>query len=112
MSGARLVSICSILSGKIRNQSVAGTMISTSATLATVRKKITAINAATCDGMPRRSIHSRKGTSRSEERRVGKECVSTCRSRRSPYHQKKNEKHITTNQSQYRKTHNKQTAEH
>src|SRR3546814_21190424 len=23
---------------------------------------------------------------RSEERRVGKECVSTCRSRRSPYH--------------------------
>src|SRR3546814_6664612 len=24
--------------------------------------------------------------SRSEERRVGKECVSTCRSRRSPYH--------------------------
>src|SRR3546814_14088179 len=27
---------------------------------------------------------------RSEERRVGKECVRTCRSRRSPYHQKKN----------------------
>src|SRR3546814_1226807 len=26
------------------------------------------------------------GTSRSEERRVGKECVSTCRSRWSPYH--------------------------
>src|SRR3546814_11082702 len=26
---------------------------------------------------------------RSDERRVGKECVSTCRSRRSPYHQKK-----------------------
>src|SRR3546814_1894987 len=25
-------------------------------------------------------------TSRSEERRVGKECVSTCRSRWSPYH--------------------------
>src|SRR3546814_20622771 len=25
---------------------------------------------------------------RSEERRVGKECVSTCRSRRSPYHSK------------------------
>src|SRR3546814_17783753 len=30
---------------------------------------------------------------RSEERRVGKECVSTCRSRWSPYHSKKN--HIT-----------------
>src|SRR3546814_17321678 len=27
--------------------------------------------------------------SRSEERRVGKECVSTCRSRWSPYNQKK-----------------------
>src|SRR3546814_11522924 len=27
---------------------------------------------------------------RSEERRVGKECVSTCRSRWTPYHQKKN----------------------
>src|SRR3546814_13516451 len=27
---------------------------------------------------------------RSEERRVGKECVSTCRSRWSPYHVKKN----------------------
>src|SRR3546814_12175943 len=31
---------------------------------------------------------------RSEERRVGKECVSTCRSRWSPYHYKKN-KHKT-----------------
>src|SRR3546814_18592391 len=28
--------------------------------------------------------------SRSEERRVGKECVSTCRSRWSPYHSRKN----------------------
>src|SRR3546814_18505310 len=33
----------------------------------------------------RRNLNS----SRSEERRVGKECVSTCRSRRSPYHYKK-----------------------
>src|SRR3546814_14540154 len=30
----------------------------------------------------------------SEERRVGKECVSTCRSRWSPYHSKKNTPHI------------------
>src|SRR3546814_20202316 len=30
---------------------------------------------------------------RSEERRVGKECVSTCRSRWSPYHLKKKQKH-------------------
>src|SRR3546814_13531365 len=29
---------------------------------------------------------------RSEERRVGTECVSTCRSRWSPYHQKKTQK--------------------
>src|SRR3546814_9841463 len=28
----------------------------------------------------------RPGVDRSEERRVGKECVSTCRSRWSPYH--------------------------
>src|SRR3546814_18542322 len=32
------------------------------------------------------------GMMRSEERRVGKECVSTCRSRWSPYHSKKNTK--------------------
>src|SRR3546814_18016816 len=31
---------------------------------------------------------------RSEERRVGKECVSTCRSRWAPYHKKKNKKKI------------------
>src|SRR3546814_3720151 len=36
-----------------------------------------------------RSVPSRC-ISRSEERRVGKECVSTCRSRWSPYHYKKN----------------------
>src|SRR3546814_15600999 len=33
---------------------------------------------------PLASLTHRKG--RSEERRVGKECVSTCRSRWSPYH--------------------------
>src|SRR3546814_18945554 len=31
-----------------------------------------------------------KDIGRSEERRVGKECVSTCRSRWSPYHSNKN----------------------
>src|SRR3546814_11792551 len=30
-----------------------------------------------------------RASTRSEERRVGKECVSTCRSRWSPYHSKK-----------------------
>src|SRR3546814_20647159 len=33
-----------------------------------------------------------KRKDRSEERRVGKECVSTCRSRWSPYHKKKKTK--------------------
>src|SRR3546814_20619837 len=32
------------------------------------------------------AIHSGAEELRSEERRVGKECVSTCRSRWSPYH--------------------------
>src|SRR3546814_20852337 len=35
-------------------------------------------------------------SSRSEERRVGKECVSTCRSRWYPYHYKNNKKDQTT----------------
>src|SRR3546814_11093761 len=35
------------------------------------------------------SYETRFEFSRSEERRVGKECVSTCRSRWSPYHYKK-----------------------
>src|SRR3546814_11668546 len=38
----------------------------------------------------RRLVPARVGRRRSEERRVGKECVSTCRSRWSPYHYKKN----------------------
>src|SRR3546814_14971709 len=32
------------------------------------------------------ATHSDRVQERSEERRVGKECVSTCRSRGSPYH--------------------------
>src|SRR3546814_19042445 len=35
------------------------------------------------------SLMSETTGTRSEERRVGKECVSTCRSRWSPYHSKK-----------------------
>src|SRR3546814_15711630 len=45
------------------------------------------------------------GVIRSEERRVGKECVSTCRSRWSPYHSKKNiYNHLAV--IQHTKTHN------
>src|SRR3546814_14450607 len=43
-------------------------------------------------GQPRIQVgplHARPVGARSEERRVGKECVSTCRSRWSPYHYKK-----------------------
>src|SRR3546814_12840613 len=43
--------------------------------------------------------HTKKLTAlaiRSEERRVGKECVSTCRSRWSPYHSQKTRKHYTS----------------
>src|SRR3546814_19687443 len=35
---------------------------------------------------PRSRLAGRRHGLRSEERRVGKECVSTCRSRWSPYH--------------------------
>src|SRR3546814_15333058 len=37
---------------------------------------------------PHRKLGGAARTRRSEERRVGKECVSTCRSRVSPYHSK------------------------
>src|SRR3546814_14856891 len=40
--------------------------------------------------LPRPAVASGAGTGRSEERRVGKECVSTCRYRWSPYHYKTN----------------------
>src|SRR3546814_11561970 len=38
------------------------------------------------------ALRGRDYRPRSEERRVGKECVSTCRSRWSPYHKKKKTK--------------------
>src|SRR3546814_15525475 len=54
-------------------------------------------NALACEAVEQARIDDRRlvgaadrahqlGGSRSEERRVGKECVSTCRSRWSPYH--------------------------
>src|SRR3546814_12591882 len=49
----------------------------------------------------RRGPGPRVGVGRSEERRVGQECVSTCRSRWSPYHKKKNRKHIVTHATIY-----------
>src|SRR3546814_11312010 len=48
---------------------------------------------------------NKKGESptRSEERRVGKECVSTCRSRWSPYHEKKKSRKHSLNTSYIQK---------
>src|SRR3546814_13076593 len=40
---------------------------------------------------------SKDNKHRSEERRVGKECVSTCRSRWSPYHTKNKQDNVATN---------------
>src|SRR3546814_12758847 len=44
------------------------------------------------------AVHAAEGyaRSRSEERRVGKECVSTCRSLWSPYHLNKNKQKAKT----------------
>src|SRR3546814_17622133 len=42
-----------------------------------------------CDFQGMSALAFRQPTDRSEERRVGKEYVSTCRSRWSPYHEKK-----------------------
>src|SRR3546814_17872528 len=52
-------------------------------------------------GFAHQEIHDNAG--RSEERRVGKECVSTCRSRWSPYHYIKNQ-HIIYYLSKYTHT--------
>src|SRR3546814_15620145 len=52
--------------------------------------------------------HQRRARPRSEERRVGKECVSTCRSRWSPYHSKKKNKQ--TKHTQKLRHKNKKTS--
>src|SRR3546814_13679826 len=43
----------------------------------------------TLDFLAGHDLIALKSQNRSEERRVGKECVSTCRTRWSPYHYKK-----------------------
>src|SRR3546814_19599269 len=45
---------------------------------------------------PSEVVLARARVLRSEERREGKECVSTCRSRWSPYHDKKNKQNKRT----------------
>src|SRR3546814_12322558 len=50
-------------------------------------------------GEPGADVSGAASQGRSEERRVGKECVSTCRSRWSPYHEQ--QKTQKTKQQQY-----------
>src|SRR3546814_13541906 len=58
--------------------------------------------------LARFGVARKDAAGRSEERRVGKECVSTCRSRWSPYHyKKKNNNHCT-----YQTTNNSQSTQH
>src|SRR3546814_12877288 len=47
------------------------------------------VNADTLHSRIKLTSRRPRSNARSEERRVGKECVSTCRSRWSPYHEKK-----------------------
>src|SRR3546814_15771061 len=49
----------------------------------------------------------RRRSVRSEERRVGKECVSTCRSRWSPYHEKKKHEYNTNSNTDTESQHSK-----
>src|SRR3546814_13406379 len=67
-----------------------------------VRALVSLVFAAHTRAVRRRSEFSTtEMDERSEERRVGKECVSTCRSRWSPYHYKKN-KHTNDQDTQLR----------
>src|SRR3546814_16884185 len=50
----------------------------------------------------------RRGSSRSEERRVGKECVRTCRSRWSRSHEKKKHRPVKEISDKHNKHYNKQ----
>src|SRR3546814_19508891 len=59
----------------------------------------------TISSKPWRSRSGSMDFSRSEERRVGKECVSTCRYRWEPYHSKKKKsRHNTVRQTKLRYT--------
>src|SRR3546814_8413649 len=56
---------------------------------AVTRRRLASSTRAQVPSVPTRAratLNPFSGRSRSEERRVGKECVSTCRSRWSPYH--------------------------
>src|SRR3546814_19668895 len=60
------------------------------------------VDAATQNTLSRVSAQQiQQARARSEERRVGKECVSTCSSRWSPYHSKNNNAYSTISHAPY-----------
>src|SRR3546814_16059263 len=67
------------------------------------RRRFPGLNAASAQALRRPPLPilntsmPETGEYRSEERRVGKECVSTCRSRGSPYNSKKKNKYMHNN---------------
>src|SRR3546814_19762670 len=66
-------------------------------------RKLSAASAS--EKVPVRAAAMAKRRHRSEERRVGKECVSTCRSRWSPYHYNKNKTNTSHNSNTYNDKH-------
>src|SRR3546814_13747909 len=71
------------------DQTVLGKITSTSHDPELLRRLLRAkdrMDAASHEAWPVQRLARGSHVSRSEERRVGKECVSTCRSRWSPYH--------------------------
>src|SRR3546814_14976249 len=73
------------------------TRVATSSPTAAWRSCSTTARWSASRGWSPASCASRRATRcRSEARRVGKECVSTCRSRWSPYHYTKNHNTATT----------------
>src|SRR3546814_20866280 len=59
------------------------------ATVMDIQGVVSIVTRADGAGFPGAPSAPPRSARRSEERRVGKECVSTCRSRWSPYHEKK-----------------------
>src|SRR3546814_13155481 len=91
-----------------RGPDAEGTWIDPEAGLAFGHCRLSIVDPSAAGAQPMLSPSGRYVTSyngqtfnfRSEERRVGKECVSTCRSRWSPYHSKKKYKYTNKKSTQ------------
>ena len=72
--------VLDLIRGKNAGEAIAILKLTNKASSPVIEKvKLNGYNCSPCD-------YYRPKKPRSEERRVGKECVSTCRSRWSPYH--------------------------